>query len=490
MNIAAPFRSFGHKPLEFNRTAEKWRKCGPEIASLVVLGVCLAIAGCAGGTTSTPSGTPVSTTSAPTISAISPTSSLAGSPSFTLTVSGANFGAYSVVDFGGTAFAATLLSSTQLTAVVPGSAVASAGTATVTVTNPVPSGGRSNAANFTINAKPSGQFTPTGNMTTARAEHTATLLPSGKVLIAGGDGAGLQPLASAELYDPSTGTFAPTGSMTTVRTWGHTATLLANGKVLIAAGSDRRDTYEPIAKAELYDPSTGIFTPTGSMITAQRTGPATLLADGKVLIAGEASAELYDPATGTFALTGAYADPTPILWRTATMLLDGTVLLTGCVGPCTAGATEVFDPKSGTFSRTGPMKGWINVNTATLLMNGKVLIVGNEENDGFLADAEVYDPAAGTFLSIGNAIEPHEYAAAVRLADGTVLITGGQLPGGSGSVGCDLYVPATGTFTFAGNMTMGRHEHTATLLADGTVLIAGGFSGWPTPTSSAEIYRH
>jgi hypothetical protein len=129
------------------------------------------------------------------------------------------------------------------------------------------------------------------------------------------------------------------------------------------------------------------------------------------------------------------------------------------------------------------MKGAGDVNTATLLMNGSVLFVGNYENDGSPADAEVYDPAAGTFTSIGNTIAPHEFAAAVRLADGTILITGGQLPGGAGSADTDLYIPATGTFASAGNMTTGRHSHTATLLPDGTVLIIGGY------TASAEIYK-
>jgi hypothetical protein len=122
-------------------------------------------------------------------------------------------------------------------------------------------------------------------------------------------------------------------------------------------------------------------------------------------------------------------------------------------------------------------------------MNGQVLIVGNTENDGSPGDAEVYDPAAGAFTSLGTTIAPHEFAAAVRLSDGTVLISGGQLPGGSGSLGTDLYDPATGKFKSAGNMNTGRHEHTATLLPDGTVLIAGGYSAWPGSTSSAEIYK-
>jgi hypothetical protein len=135
------------------------------------------------------------------------------------------------------------------------------------------------------------------------------------------------------------------------------------------------------------------------------------------------------------------------------------------------------------------MRGWQNQNTATLLVDGKVLFVGGNPDDVSPGEAEVYDPGSGSFTFVGNTNAPYEYAAAVRLLDGTVLITGGELPGGSGSAGADLYLPATGTFAVAGNMTVGRHEHTATLLRDGTVLIAGGFTTWPTPTSSAELYR-
>ena len=282
------------------------------------------------------------------------------------------------------------------------------------------------------------------------------------------------------------GTFTMVSSMSAARA-DHTATLLPNGKVLIAGGNG--NGFQPLASAELYDASTGMFTTTGSMTTVQRAGPATSLQDGRVFVAGETNAEIYDPASGTFAPTGAYVDAIPLWWNTVSLLVDGRILLTGCAVQCAVGATELFDPQSGTFSRTAPMKGWDNVNTATLLMNGRVLLVGNVENDGSPADAEVYDPAAGTFMFIGNTIAPHEFAAAVRLVDGSVLITGGQLPGGNGSAGSDLYLPASGTFAFAGNMTAARHEQTATLLDDGTVLIVGGYSVWPTPTASSEIYK-
>ena len=341
---------------------------------------------------------------------------------------------------------------------------------------------------------PTGTFKAVGNLTAARADHTATLLPNGKVLIAGGVGEGFQLLVSAELYDPSTGMFTPTGNMTTPRHW-HTATLLANGEVLIAGGvQDPKGADDWTTSAELYDPSTGTFTATGSMI-ASGGAQSTFLKDGRVFIAEDVIAEIYDPATGTFSLTGAYVDPNHVwvgVGYTATLLKDGRVLVAGCAGgdastPCTAGATELFDPKTGSFTLTGARQYWNSLSTATLLLNGTVLFV--EGNDSALPDAvEVYDPASGTFSFIGNTNSIHEYSAAARLADGTVLIAGGQLVGGNGNPTAELYVPATNTFEFAGFMIAGRHENTATLLNDGTVLIVGGYGNWPSPTPTAEIY--
>ncbi len=287
-----------------------------------------------------------------------------------------------------------------------------------------------------------GNFTAVGNMTTARADHTATLLPNGKVLIAGGQGDGFQDLASAELYDPSTRTFAPTGSMIMPR-YAHSATLLADGRVLIAGGRQDGIRGTSVFTAEIYDPSTGAFTATGDLtsiggeVYAIPGGVTTLLPDGRVFVAATNNAEIYDPQSGTFTPTGPYADLSDAYGTTVTLLTNGKVLVTGCsdaYGQCSSvGVTELFDPQSGTFGVTGPMMAKYFPDygyTATLLTDGSVLFLGSTLPAP--ADAEVYDPAAGTFASIGGAIN-QDLAPASRLTDGTVLVAGGQLPGGKGA---------------------------------------------------------
>lgn len=179
------------------------------------------------------------------------------------------------------------------------------------------------------------QFVPTGNMSVARAQHTATLLNNGQVLVTSGQGS--NDPASADLYDPSTGTFTPTSHMSTSR-FGDTATLLSNGKVLFTGGSTQ--TQSSVASAELYDPTTGTFAATGNMTTPRVQHTATLLGNGKVLIAGGRnynvgitgerdlnSAELYDPNTGTFTATGNMT--VSHFGHTATLLNNGTVLIAG-----------------------------------------------------------------------------------------------------------------------------------------------------------------
>ena len=174
---------------------------------------------------------------------------------------------------------------------------------------PVFAGSTTWNVNLTSGHPASGGWTATGSLATGRYAHTATLLPNGRVLVAGSWGdEGI--LASAELYDPASGTWTATGSLATARNL-HTATLLPNGKVLVAGGQGI--DYNPTASAELYDLVSGTWSPTGSLAAGRVDHTATLLPDGKVLVAGGydrdalASAELYDPASATWSATGSLA---------------------------------------------------------------------------------------------------------------------------------------------------------------------------------------
>ncbi len=343
---------------------------------------------------------------------------------------------------------------------------------------------------------------PTGQMTIGRGIHTATLLADGRVLIAGGFATGQVALGSAELYDPRTGTFSRTGSLTTPRAQ-HSATLLADGRVLIAGGSNGNGAGGPLASAEVYDPKTGTFTATGPMTDGRAWHTATLLADGRVLVTGGdgasaplASAEIFDPKSGTFTATGSMAFGGAL--ETATLLSDGRVLVAGggssASGLCFASA-EIFDPKTGTFSPTASMANPRCGHTATLLGDGRVLMTTGTFNwvgDSWQSSAEIFDPKTGKFSPTGSMAHAPAKQTAALLADGRVLIAGGNEIGDQSLASAELYDPKTGTFGPTGSMADARTLHTATVLADGRVLVTGGdaigfyFAG--PFFASAEVY--
>jgi hypothetical protein len=347
-----------------------------------------------------------------------------------------------------------------------------------------------------------GLLTETAHMQMARANHTATLLPNGKVLIAGGfGGSGTEsnPFRSTELYDPKKGSFETAADMTIGRS-GHTATLLKNGKVLIVGGWTGH--YNNRRAAELYDPATGLFRATGEMVFERASSAATLLADGRVLVTGGddrkenaiASAEIYDPTTEKFTPTGNMNDPRG--QHTATALTNGKVLIVGGASGHYPSQTvyrsaELYDPATGKFSYTGEMTVPRHKHAAILLPSGRVLVVGGSDNrdwHGEYSSAEIYDPASRTFQTTGSmATERFKIPAALALLEnGKVLVAGG---GGF----AEVYDETKGTFMRAeGSLGAPKFFASATLLPDGEALITGGYadSGGGLPsTSGAWIYK-
>jgi hypothetical protein len=275
----------------------------------------------------------------------------------------------------------------------------------------------------------SGTWSVAASMNRSRAYATATLLPDGRVLVAGGfDGS--SHLASAELYDPGTNQWTLTGSMATARSL-QTATLLDNGKVLVAGGRIPGAYYSTdTANAELYDPASGRFTPTGSMTRARSVFTATLLLDGTVLMADWGQSDLYDPATGQFTPTGAL--PRDINAITAVRLLDGRVLTTGG-SRGNATAAEIYVPATRSWQPAASLN-WHRSQApwgSVLLADGRVLVVGG---NGTLRFAETWDPAAGFWTNTGLLANARTNSfGLVRLRDGRVLVDGGAQP----DVWCD-----------------------------------------------------
>jgi hypothetical protein len=324
-------------------------------------------------------------------------------------------------------------------------------------------------------------------MNTGRWGATATLLPSGKVLIAGGQDNFNSPISSTELYNPVTNTFAASAPSMNAARFGATATLLPNGKVLIAGGQGNGGA--DLSSVELYDPIANTFAASTPMNTARSFATATLLPNGKVLIAGGhflSSTELYDPATNTFAPA---VSTTPMnfgrTWATATLLPNGKVLIAGgAANMSQTGAiaiAELYDPASNTFAVPTAqmlMNHARYVATATLLTNGKVLIAGGtQDGNGGLSSTELYDPVTNTFAASTPAMNHSRYAAtATLLPNGKALIAGGFSDVGVLS-STELYDPVANTFAATTPaMNVNRYFATETLLPNGKVLIAGGFN--------------
>jgi hypothetical protein len=332
----------------------------------------------------------------------------------------------------------------------------------------------------------------TGGLSQARAEHTATLLPGGRVIVAGGISVPNSPaaVASIETYDPKTHSFTPTGHLLTARS-GHTATLLKNGAVLFAGGTG--SDGQTLASAEIYDPKIGKSHPTGDMPVARASASAVALDDGTVLVVGGTdggksvlSTEVWNPSGGEFKELADGLVNAGIV--TAVKLHDGSVLVAG--GDRSSflpDAIEIYGPTGSIDVTTGPVPR--EGATSCLLSDGRVLIVGGLGTSGAInATAEILDPKGLAAISLVSLGAPRWHNTTTALRDGSALIVGGSDGAGAPIATVELYLPGSSTTTPVGTMAEARSGHTATLLADGSVLIVGGLSSSATAVADAGIY--
>lgn len=316
-----------------------------------------------------------------------------------------------------------------------------------------------------------GTVVATGNVTAIRFDHAAALLPSGQVLIVGGIERNGVMQSSAELFDPAIGHFTPTGKLQSAHGWGVTATLLPDGKVLVAGGSTGCDSPCYTASAEIYDASTRRFILTGSMTVPRAGARALLLPNGDVLIVSgveseRASGELYHPATGRFSVAGAMHLPDPIQ---LVLLKNGKVLVVG------ASRAELYDPTTNRFSITGSMTVPRTKFGAALLPDGRVLIAGGQIGGSWgerVSSTEIYDPETGRF-SQGPELKLKRF----KLAKAVVPLKNGRILVGGGADQAEIYEPSLGVFLpVTGTKLDGFCFSTATVLNDGEVLLAGGYA--------------
>jgi len=307
-------------------------------------------------------------------------------------------------------------------------------------------------------------------------------------------------VSSAELYDPAGGTWSTTGSLGVAR-YNHTATLLLAGSLLVAGGAATGGAY--LASAQVFDSASGAWSAIHrSFAGACTRHTATLLLTGKVLIAGGydnqihdpgsrtlASAALYDPATNAWTVTGNLE--TARYHHTATLLANGKVLVVGSETPANANLAELYDPATGSWTATGSLATPRYGHTAIRLPSGKVLVTGGINSaTGPQTAAELFDPATGTWSATGSLDKGRSDHTATLLPSGKVLVAGGR-----GSIGAplaantEIYDPATGLWSITpGTLITRRYSHTATLLPSGKVLAAGGQVSYNEFPPNAELF--
>ena len=337
---------------------------------------------------------------------------------------------------------------------------------TVTVTGPHPC--------------PPSAWTFVGELDAARSGHTATLLPDGRVLVTGGkvysaeSSSGFTLTPSSELYDPATGLWVKTRRPMADSRAGHTATLLPTGQVLVVGGYG-----SGASSAELYDPVLDVWWSARQVGQGRVGHTATLLPNGKVLVVGGSdqsgvanltSVMLYNPVAGSWEVARSLYFNRPRAWHTATLLPNGKVLVVG--GTHESNLAELYDPAVNEWTEV-PMPRVRGLGTLTaLLPDGRVLVAGGRQSP---LTSDVYDPVQGTWSPAGNPNVDRPFPKVLVLPNGKVLAVGGQ---GYASrnilASAEVYDPALDTWSFVESMPQGRSNHSVTLLPDGQVLVIGG----------------
>lgn len=367
-----------------------------------------------------------------------------------------------------------------------------------------------------------GGWTAAGELPSPRqwfSQGEAAVLLDDKTVLAAG-GAVLRDTSTAEslLFDPISATWTPTGDLGTARRV-HTLTKLADGRVLAVGGMPGRlqHPFEFLDSAEIYDPEHRAWTPTtGPLHQARALHSATLLDDGRVLVAGGMgysspgvlrtlrSAEIFNPATGTWALARPMTDAR--LAHPAVKLPDGRVLLIGGdtgidvhrgIGQAFC---ELYDPVAQTWAPTGSMRVPRRNHQAVLLPDGAVCTMGGNGPQmrierGYVAFSqwrtEHYNPATGAWTAGGNLPTGRTFHRAVPLKSGQILLVGGTDSASYdvGYAGTVVYDPLARTWNQAGGMSTGRFYCSATPLADGRILAAGGTvrAGDANPAYGADL---
>lgn len=368
-----------------------------------------------------------------------------------------------------------------------------------------------------------------GNLSTARYSHRAVLLANGQVLALGGDDTyGVAVYAEAEVYDPAGNAWASGGGIPITYRDGHTVNLLPNGMIFVVGGQDGGLV---LASSGIGSSAVSSWSPGAATSSGHQYASATLLPNGKVLLAGGlgGSSELYDPqattwtaenggpaadlqsstllTTGKVLVTGAGGSPwlydstsdswsfaslpsTQRVFHTSTLLADGEVLVAGGYDPNNStgslSSAERYSPLTNTWSTAANMLVAREAHTATLLNDGNVLVVGGD-NGSVVPEAEIYTPISDSWLATGPILARAAHTATL-LQSGLVLVAGGYDNLTRALTSCQLYDPTANTWSTAGDLNTGRTGHTATLLLDGTVLVTGGY-GLTGPLVSAELYN-